>query len=201
MLERRYDLYIMLSANNTTAISLGEPDAFQKIDRFMFHSPCLVYAPNVDPLTVSGVVLNPGTFRINLQDLHSDKMWPHGHVMDNSGKDGSYIMTLMSTGRGVPTYPSLTGPDVAWGPARYSKGVGTERSGRVVFLPGETTINVTTALVRAPQGGEVMLTPACNLAPRSLWLGEFHAHGFLAHLSAPMNSACPMDYRISLGTL
>jgi hypothetical protein len=120
-------------------------------------------------------------------------------------------LTLMSTGRGVPTNPPLTGADLAWGPARYTKGVGTESGGEVVFEPGATTVNVTTlALVRAPRPGEVMLTPACNLAgeggmqpeaARSLWLGELHVHGFLAHLSAPLASACHVHYRIVLGSL
>jgi hypothetical protein len=81
----------MLGAANTTAVSLGDPRTFHKIDRFMFHSPCLVYAPGVDAHSIAGVVLNPGTFRVNFQDVHSDKIWPNGHVIDNSGRDGSYM--------------------------------------------------------------------------------------------------------------
>ena len=88
--ERWYDLYVMLAADGATAISLGAPGAFSKIDRFMFISPCIVYDPGVDPATVHGIVLNPGVFRINLQDVHSDKLWPSGHVEDRSGRLGSY---------------------------------------------------------------------------------------------------------------
>ena len=112
-----------------------------------------------------------------------------------------YLMTLMSTGRGIPTYPPLSPPDVPLGPVQYAKGLGSQASGRAVFPAGATTLNVTVAIARAPRPGEVMLTPACDHSPRSLWLGALHGRGFVAHLSAALDVDCAVDYRVALGSL
>lgn len=208
--ERWYDLYVMLSAPNATAVSLGSPSVFTKIDRFMLHSPCIVYAPNLAAAavgTLRGVVLNRGVYRINLQDVHSDKTWAGGLatlVQDLSGPEGSYVMTLMALGHGET---AALAPGVALGPAQFAKGGGSEARGRVIVPAGRTEVNVTTlALARAPVPGEVMLTPACNLAagasqPRALWLVGLHSTGFVVGVSAAASADCPVDYQVSLGSL
>lgn len=209
--ERWYDLYVMLAKENATAVALGDPRFFSKIDRFLFISPCIVFSPGLPASvvpSVRGFVLNPGVFRINLQDVISDKRWAGGidtFVEDRSGEAGSYVITLMSTGQGVN---EMLEPGVALGPARFVKGSTTAASGRALVLQGQLAANVTGLLLaRAPRPGEVMLTPACNLAPappdppRAYWVGEMHASGFVVQLSGGLGHDCAIDYRVELAGL
>lgn len=206
--ERWYDLYVMLAKANATAVGLGDPRFFSKIDRFLFISPCIVFSPGLPASaipSVRGFVLNPGVFRINLQDVISDKRWTGGigtFVEDRSGEAGSYVITLMSTGQGVD---QMLEPGVALGPARFVKGSTTAANGRAVVLRGHLAANVTGLLLaRAPGPGEVMLTPACNLAPaptdppRAYWVAEMHTSGFVVQLSGGLERDCAIDYRVEL---
>ena len=120
-------------------------------------------------------------------------------------------MNFMGIGHGE--FQELS-PGIPLGPAQFRKGHATAASGRATITAGHTMANVTDLLlVRAPLPGEVMLTPACNLAdvpvtspggvrvPRAVWLDGLHALGFSMKLSGPLESDCAVDYSIRLGPL